>query len=73
MQRLVGLVVGMVLVAVGAQGAIRLVVDHDDAGLLGWVPGGFWVRLACYLVAVVVGLGAAAWGAPKTQRTNRDR
>ncbi|WP_051572101.1 hypothetical protein [Cryptosporangium arvum] len=53
----------MVLLVVGAQGAVRLIADHDDGGLLGWVPGGFWVRAACYALAVVAGVGLAARGA----------
>ncbi|WP_285625941.1 hypothetical protein [Actinoallomurus iriomotensis] len=31
----------------GAQGAIRLLADHHDAGLPRWLPGGFAARLAC--------------------------
>lgn len=33
--------VGVALLVLGAQGAIRLLADHDNAGLLGWLPGGF--------------------------------
>jgi hypothetical protein len=54
------LVLGMVLLAVGGQGTIRLLVDHDDAGLLSGLPGGFAVRLVGYLVVVAVGLLLAA-------------
>jgi hypothetical protein len=50
------LVLGMVLLVVGAQGAIRILIDHDNAGLLGWLPGGFGVHLAAYVVLAVAGL-----------------
>lgn len=55
-------VIGMLLLVLGAQGAIRLLADHDDAGLLAWVPGGFAVWLACHAVAAVAGALLAAWG-----------
>ncbi|WP_209441431.1 hypothetical protein [Amycolatopsis vancoresmycina] len=50
-----GLVSGMVLLALGAQGGIRLLADHDDRGLLGWVPGGFAACLSCYAVITLAG------------------
>lgn len=53
--RVVMLVLGMVIMVVGAQGAIRLVADHGDTGVLGWVPGGFAVRLVVYLGLVAAG------------------
>jgi hypothetical protein len=61
-----------VLLVLGAQGAIRLVVDHGDAGLLRWVPGSFWMRLVCYLVATVAGVGLATWGARRAKRAGSD-
>ncbi|GAA1255515.1 hypothetical protein GCM10009677_01760 [Sphaerisporangium rubeum] len=60
-----GLVAGMVLLVVGAQGAVRLLVDHENAGLLAWLPGGFGVRLACYGLAVAASLSLAGWGGKK--------
>ncbi|MGM1059796.1 hypothetical protein [Saccharothrix sp. Mg75] len=56
------LVIGMVLLVVGAQGAVRLLVDHGNAGLLDWLPGGFAVRLSCYAVLAVAGLLLAGRG-----------
>jgi hypothetical protein len=63
--RTVGLVVGMVLMVLGAQGGIRLLVDHGNAGLLRWMPGGFAVWLSCYVVVAVVGVLVAGWGSRK--------
>lgn len=63
------LVVGMLLLVLGAQGGIRLMVDHNDAGLLGWLPGGFAVRLACYAVMTVFGVLLAARGSAKAKQT----
>jgi uncharacterized membrane protein HdeD (DUF308 family) len=50
------LVVGMILLVVGAQGAIRLLVDHQNGGLLSWFPGGFAGQLTGYLVLAAAGL-----------------
>jgi len=63
-------VFGMALWLVGAQGAIRLLIDHEDAGLLGWLPGGFAAQLLCYLVAVVIGIVVAALNAPWRARSS---
>ncbi|WP_157521693.1 hypothetical protein [Herbidospora cretacea] len=56
-------IIGMVLLILGAQGAIRMLVDHDDAGLLGWLPGGFAARIAVYVVITIAGIALAGWGA----------
>ncbi|GIE88206.1 hypothetical protein [Actinoplanes regularis] len=65
-------VVMLVLLVVGVQGGIRLLLDHDNAGILGWVPGGFPAHLACYVVMAVVGGALAARGGADT-RTAGDR
>jgi len=49
-------ILGMILLVLGAQGAIRLLVNPADAGLLGWLPGGFGVQLALYAVGLVIGI-----------------
>ncbi|WP_030398125.1 hypothetical protein [Kitasatospora purpeofusca] len=46
---------GTALLVVGAQGAIRQLVDHDNAGLLSWLPGGFAASISVYVLAVVIG------------------
>ena len=48
------LCLGLVLLALGAQGVIRLVVSHDP-GALRHLPGGFVVRLAVYAVVCLLG------------------
>ena len=60
------LVIGMILLVVGAQGAIRQLIDHDNAGLLGWLPGGFGVQLAAHVALAVSGLVLAGWGGRRT-------
>jgi hypothetical protein len=52
---------GVVLLALGAQGAIRQLINHDNAGLLGWLPGGFAASITVYAVAVVIGAVVAGW------------
>jgi hypothetical protein len=64
--RVVVLVLGMVLLAVGAQGAIRQLADHDNAGLLDWLPGGFGVQLAGHVAVALAGLLLAGWGSRRT-------
>ncbi|WPO72909.1 hypothetical protein [Streptomyces sp. KN37] len=58
---------GVVLLVLGAQGAIRRLIDHDDAGLLGWLPGGFAAGITLYVLALVIGAVVAgrAHGAAK--------
>jgi hypothetical protein len=62
------LVVGMVLLALGGQGGIRLLLD-DDPGLLSALPGGNGIQLIVYVVVTVVGIGLAAWGAARARAT----
>ncbi|WAL69026.1 hypothetical protein ORV05_15035 [Amycolatopsis cynarae] len=52
----VWLVSGMILLAFGVQGVIRLVLDHRWTGVLGWLPGGFAGQLIGHLVLTVLGL-----------------
>ncbi|MDN0194299.1 hypothetical protein [Streptomyces sp. S.PNR 29] len=52
---------GVVLLALGAQGAIRQLIDHDNAGLLGWLPGGFAAGITVHALAVVIGAIVASW------------
>jgi membrane protein implicated in regulation of membrane protease activity len=70
MRHVMVLIAGMVLLVVGAQGAIRLLVDHDDAGLLGWVPGGFGVQLAGFLVAALIGAVLARRGSARVRQAD---
>ncbi|ACZ89820.1 hypothetical protein [Streptosporangium roseum] len=67
------LIIGMLLLVLGAQGAIRLLADHDNAGLLAWLPGGFAVWLACYAVAAVAGALLAGRGGKKAKRGDREQ
>ncbi|WP_068923809.1 hypothetical protein [Planobispora rosea] len=71
MRHITALVVGMLLLVLGAQGAIRLLADHGDAGLLAWLPGGFEVRLACYAAAAVAGAALAGWASKKAKQSGR--
>ncbi|MQY22092.1 hypothetical protein [Nocardia macrotermitis] len=72
MRNVIVLVVGVALLALGAQGGIRLVIDHSNAGMLGWLPGGFGVRLVCYVIMAAVGIYLANWGTQRSDRTRSD-
>ncbi len=50
------LVLGMTLLVLGGQGALRLLVDEDDAGLLAWLPGGPGVQLAADVLVLAAGV-----------------
>ncbi|MEU8816879.1 hypothetical protein [Actinoplanes sp. NPDC048796] len=69
MRRVFVLVVGMVLLVVGAQGGIRLLADHDNAGVLRWLPGGFAAQLAGFAAMTLVGAVLASAGAAKARRS----
>ncbi|UNO42376.1 hypothetical protein [Streptomyces sp. MST-110588] len=61
-------VVGMALTVLGAQGAIRLLFDHGNYGLLGWAPGGFGAHLTGHLAAVGIGIALAGWADSRRKR-----
>jgi hypothetical protein len=69
----VPLVLGMVLLVLGAQGGIRLLVDHEEAGVPEWLPGGFPAQLGCFVVLAVVGATTAARSAAHVRRSGSDR
>ncbi|MFI7636189.1 hypothetical protein [Nonomuraea sp. NPDC049400] len=64
-------IIGMLLLVLGAQGAIRLLADHGNAGLLAWLPGGFAVWLPCYAAATIVGAVLAGWAGKKVKQSGR--
>ncbi|MEV0259593.1 hypothetical protein AB0H82_35775 [Streptomyces sp. NPDC050732] len=49
-------ILGAVLTVAFGQGAIRLLMDHDNSGLLGWLPGGFTVLIIVYVALTAVGV-----------------
>ncbi|MEV4250000.1 hypothetical protein AB0J63_42155 [Streptosporangium canum] len=73
MKHVTVLIIGMLLLVLGTQGAIRLLADHDNAGLLGWLPGGFAVWLTCYAMAAVAGALLAGWGGKQAKQNGRGR
>ncbi|MFI5803637.1 hypothetical protein [Streptomyces sp. NPDC051561] len=64
-------VLGMILLALGAQGAIRKIIDHEYGGLLSWMPGGLGPALAVYVLAAMGGLAAAGWAHSKAKAAGR--
>ena len=63
--KVTGQILGMILLVVAGQGAVRLFVDHDDAGILDRVGGGWVVQLIVYLAVAAAGVGLAAWATRK--------
>lgn len=64
--------IGVVLLVLGAQGAIRQLIDHDNVGLLGWLPGGFAASLTVYALAVVIGVLVAGWAHGASKAVGRN-
>jgi hypothetical protein len=64
-------IVGTVLLVVSGQGAIRLLIDHSDTGLLTWLPGGFPAALAVYLATALGGATLAGWGYDRAKARGR--
>jgi ABC-type Na+ efflux pump permease subunit len=58
MRRLALVVLGLLLLAVGAQGVIRLVIGHEP-GALRHLPGGFLVQLVVWGAIALFGLTMA--------------
>lgn len=64
-------VLGVLLLVLGAQGAIRLVIDHDQLGLLGGLDAGFGGTLTVYVVAAVAGAVLAGWARDRAKALGR--
>ncbi|WEB39791.1 MULTISPECIES: hypothetical protein [Streptomyces] len=64
-------IIAMGLVVTAAQGAFRLLIDHGNTGLLGWVGGGFPVLLTAYLSVVAVGVVLAGWSHTRAKALGR--
>ncbi|MFF4491188.1 hypothetical protein ACFY0F_32785 [Streptomyces sp. NPDC001544] len=64
-------ILGVALLVLGGQGAIRQLVDHSNAGLLNWLPGGFAVSITAYVVAVAIGAVVAGWAHSKAKAVGR--
>jgi hypothetical protein len=47
-----------------------MLADHDNAGILKWLPGGFVVQLSCFAVMALVGATMAARGGANVRRSD---
>ncbi|MEV6873403.1 hypothetical protein [Amycolatopsis sp. NPDC051128] len=61
-------ILGMVVLALGGQGVVRLLIDHDRAGLLSWLPGGFAAWLTGHCVIALVGVLLTGWADTRRKR-----
>lgn len=64
-------ILGAVLLCFSAQGLIRLLIDHDYTGLLGWLPGSFAALLTAYVVTVAVGVLLTGWSHTRAKALGR--
>ncbi|WP_151773967.1 hypothetical protein [Streptomyces abyssomicinicus] len=66
-------VAGMILLAVAGQGLVRLLLDHQDLGLLRNLPGGFAATLTVHAVVTVAGALLAGWSHGRAKALGRRR
>ncbi|GAA3145403.1 hypothetical protein ACFQ0X_23630 [Streptomyces rectiviolaceus] len=64
-------ILGAVLMCFSAQALIRLLIDHDNTGLLGWLPDGFALLLIAYVMTVTVGVLLTGWGHTRAKALGR--
>lgn len=64
-------ILGMVVMAVFGQGLVRLLLDDDNRGLLGWLPGGLVPALLAYAVLTVVGVLLTGWAHSRAKDLGR--
>lgn len=65
-------ILGMVMVVVTAQAAIRSLFNHTATQLWGvfdWVPGGWAGRLVALVLVAAVGVVLAGWAHDRAKRT----
>ncbi|MEV6758768.1 hypothetical protein [Streptomyces sp. NPDC051214] len=64
-------ILGAVLMCFSAQGLIRLLIDHDHTGLLGWLPGSFAVLLGAYVVVLAGAVVLTGWSHSRAKALGR--
>lgn len=64
-------ILGATLTVIGAQGAIRLLLDHEHFGLLGRLGAGFAGTLVGYLVVTALGVVLAGWAFERAKALGR--
>ncbi|MFD7537388.1 hypothetical protein [Streptomyces sp. NPDC059819] len=64
-------VIGAIVMCLFAQGAIRLLIDHDNHGLLGWIPVAFLPLLFGYAVLIAVGGLLTGWSHTRAKALGR--
>ncbi|MEV8022557.1 hypothetical protein AB0O76_40950 [Streptomyces sp. NPDC086554] len=64
-------ILGAVLMCFSAQGGIRILLDHDYTGFLGWLPGGFPTLLAAYVIALTLGVLLTGWSHTQAKALGR--
>ncbi|GAU67069.1 hypothetical protein SSP35_04_01500 [Streptomyces sp. NBRC 110611] len=64
-------IIGAVVMVFFAQGAVRLLFDHDDTGVLGWLGGGFGVALGAHALLVAVGVLLTGWSHTRAKALGR--
>ncbi|MEU9120904.1 hypothetical protein AB0C96_13770 [Streptomyces sp. NPDC048506] len=64
-------IIGAATMVVFAQGAVRLLFDHGNIGLLGWLGTGFAATLAAHVLLVVVGVLLTGWSHARAKALGR--
>ncbi|MEE4422825.1 hypothetical protein [Streptomyces bugieae] len=64
-------IIGAAAMVVFTQGAIRLLVDHRNTGLLGWLGAGFGGTLAAHGLLVAAGVLLTGWSHTRAKALGR--
>ncbi|GHF71905.1 hypothetical protein GCM10010218_61460 [Streptomyces mashuensis] len=64
-------ILGAAVAVIFCQGLIRLLVHHDDRGLLGWVPGGFLGVLLAHVALTAAGAALTSWAHTRAKAAGR--
>jgi hypothetical protein len=64
-------ITGFVCMVLGAQNAIRQLINPTDGGLLAWVPGGSGTQVATGIVVGITGAVLTGWAYNKARQFDR--
>ncbi|MCB5910208.1 hypothetical protein [Streptomyces pinistramenti] len=64
-------IIGAAAVVTFGQATIRLLIDHDNAGFLGGLHGGFAATLSGYAAGTVIGVLLTGWAHTRAKALGR--
>ena len=64
-------IIGIILTVLGGQGAIRLLSNQSDAGVLAALPGDISLKIGLYVAITTAGAFLVAWAYKKAHPASR--